>query len=135
MRRDKALLMTSVVSSILAAGVLLYVPLLVGSQDDFSAGLMFLTLLVTGLMAGLPVLASAVAHGWFGLRDRWTPAVASVAAVVAGVLLIAAGGRTGTLVTTAIVLVVVFVGLSPAGSWVASKASGPGSSPGLSGGR
>jgi len=126
MRRDQALLMTKVISCVVALGMLLYLPLTIESSDDLESGLLFLTLLLSGLMAGVPVLVSAVIHGWVGRADTWTPLVASASAVVAAALLLTEGGRPGNLVPTACVLIAIYAALMFVGVWVARRATGHG---------
>lgn len=133
MRRDQTLLLTKVISCVVAAGVLLYLPILIDESADPESGLLFLTLLTTGLMAGVPVLVSAVVHGWAGRADTWTPLVASAATVAAAILLLTKGGRPGNLVPTAFVLIAIYAALMFVGVWVARRATG--GSKGISAGR
>ncbi|GAA3532826.1 hypothetical protein AFL01nite_19140 [Aeromicrobium flavum] len=124
MRRDQALLLTRVVASVVAVGVLLYVPVLIEETDEFEGGLLFLTLLLTGFMAGFPVLVSAVVHGWAGRTDTWTPVVAMSSAAVAHVIYMMEGGRPGNLIPTALLLILIYAALMFVGVWLARRATG-----------
>ncbi|SKB04734.1 hypothetical protein [Aeromicrobium choanae] len=134
MRREQTLLLTKVISCVVAAGVLLYLPILIDESDDPESGLLFLTLLMSGMVAGVPVLVSAVVHGWAGRADTWTPLVASAATVAATIILLSKGGRPGNLVPTAFVLIAIFTALMFVGVWVARRVSGGGAR-GISAGR
>lgn len=124
MRRSQALLLTRVVACVVVLGTLLSVPVSIREPDDFAPGLMFLTLLVTGLVAGVPVLLSAVVHAWFGRSDTWTPVVAMSAAAVALVLYMTEGGRPANLIPTALFLIGVYAALMFVGVWLARRATG-----------
>ncbi|MET1132929.1 MAG: hypothetical protein ABWX60_05865 [Aeromicrobium sp.] len=126
MRRDQALLMTKVIACVMAVGVLLSGPVAIEESDELEPGLLFATLLVSGLIAGLPVLASAVVHGWVGRADTWTPLVASSAVVAAGIILMSKGGRPGSLIPTAFVLIAIYTALMFVGVWVARRTTGRG---------
>ncbi len=124
MRQRQALLMTRVVACVVVLGALLSVPVSIQEPDQLEPGLMFLTLLMTGLVAGVPVLVSAIFHAWAGRVDTWTPVVAMSAAAVALVLYMVEGGRPGDLVPTALFLVVVYAALMFFGVWLARRATG-----------
>lgn len=135
MRRDQALLMTRVIACVATAGVLLSVPVRIDETDEFAAGLMFLTLFVTGLMAGVPVLLSAIVHGWAGRTDTWTPVVAMSSAAVAHVIYMTEGGRPGNLIPTALLLILIYAALMFVGAWLARRADGEGPAEDVSAGR
>lgn len=132
MRQSQALLLTRVVACVLVIGALLSVPVTIEPTDEFESGLMFLTLLMTGLAAGIPVLVSAVVHAWSGRTDTWTPVVAMSCAAVAHVIYMTEGGRPGNQIPTALFLIVVYAALMFVGVWLARRMSGRGSASDIS---
>lgn len=124
MRQRQGLLMTRVVACVVVLGSLLSVPVSIQEPDDLAPELMFLTLLMTGLMAGIPVLVSGIVHAWSGRSDTWTPVVAMSAAAVAHVLYMTEGGRPVVLIPTALLLIVIYAALMFFGVWLAGRATG-----------
>lgn len=124
MRQRQGLLMTRVAACVVVLGALLSVPVSIQEPDDLAPELMFLTLLMTGLMAGIPVLVSGIVHAWSGRSDTWTPVVAMSAAAVAHVLYMTEGGRPVILIPTALLLIVIYAALMFFGVWLARRATG-----------
>jgi O-antigen/teichoic acid export membrane protein len=135
MKRDRTILFTTVTSAVLAAGIVLYYPVLIESGDDDISGLNFILLLIPGLAAVVPIMVSALVNGRLGRRDRWVPSVASLSVVVAAVLLIDKDGRQGSVVPTAVVVIAIFVATSVVSTWIAERFPRGAAQEDLSGGR
>ena len=121
MNADKTLLFTTVTSVVLAVALVLFYPALIEPGDDFEAGLSFLLLLFPGLGAGVPIIFSALVHARYGRTDRWVPGAASVAVVVAVLVLLGKDGSPGDLLPTGALVIAIFVGTSLLASWAGRR--------------
>ncbi|MBC9225882.1 hypothetical protein GL325_06085 [Aeromicrobium sp. 636] len=121
MNAHKTLLFTTVTSAVLAVAIVLLYPVLIEPGDDFEAGLLFFLLLVPGLGAGVPIIFSAVVHARYGRTDRWVPGAASVAVVVAVLVLLGKDGSPGNLLPTGAIVIAMFVGASLLANWAGRR--------------